>query len=132
MTTLRQYKPLPDLSELNPCIDPGWRFDVLILQAEPVDRVGSIILANETKEDEKAASVEALLVAVSPTAFKQADWVSTGLPCPYQAGDHVFTKRYPAGAKVTGADGREYMIVADEEIRGKRTKPADASVLRAA
>ena len=119
MSTIQKYKPLPPVSDLDPGFEPGWRFDVTILQAEPEDRVGSIIIAESTKEDEKHASVRALIVAISPTAFRNQDWDATGLPLPYKAGDVVITKRYPASVDVVGRDGRKYKIVKDEEILGK-------------
>lgn len=124
MTTLRKYKPFPAFSDLDPGLEPGWQFDVLLLPAEVEDRVRGIILAETTKADEKGAAVEALLVAISPTAFKSADWLATGLDCPYAVGDTVLTKRYPASCEYTGADGRKYIMVKDTEIVGKRLKPA--------
>lgn len=124
MTTLRQYKALPRIEDLNPGIEPGWRFGVVLLQAEAEEKTrGGIILADETRGDERAAAVEALLVAVSPTAFKHSDWEATGLPRPYNPGDHVFTQRYPAGVRVIGDDGREYLLCKDEVIDGKRNTP---------
>jgi hypothetical protein len=124
MTTLRRYKPLPALADLDPGIEPGWQYDVLILPAEPMDRVGKILLAGTTVADEKGAAVEALLVAISPTAFKSADWVANSDAPPYQVGDHILNKRYPAACEFTGADGRTYVMVKDTEIIGKRVKPA--------
>lgn len=122
MTTLQRYKRLPDVSELSPGVEPGWLYDVLILQAEPDDKIGSIIMAESTKADEKGASIVARLVAISPTAFKNPDWMAAcGETAPYAVNDIVITKRYPAGCIVVGADGRNYMMVKDTEIIGKQT-----------
>lgn len=123
MSTLQKYKPIPPLEKLNPGYIPGWKYDVLILQAEPVDKIGSIFTAESTKEDEKAASTVARIVALSPLAFKHADW-PLDLDAPYEAGDIVLCKRYPAGLKVKGLDDRDYMVVKDEEIVGKRIESA--------
>lgn len=120
MTTIQKYKPLPSISELDPGYEPGWLYDVLILQAEPEDRIGSIIMAESTKADEAGASVVALIVAISPTAFKNADWEATGRGAPYQVGDVCLTKRYPSGCYVQGRDNRRYLMVKDTELIGKR------------
>lgn len=117
MTTLQRYKPIPQLTELTPGYTAGWKYDVLIIQAEPEEKIGSIFMAEETKKDELGASVLARIVDMSPLAFSHADWV--GDP-PYQRGDLVLTKRYPAGCQVVGADGRKYAMVKDEEIIGLR------------
>jgi co-chaperonin GroES (HSP10) len=124
MTTLQRYKPLPELAECNFGYEPGWDFDVIILQAEPDDKIGSIIITSGTKDDEKGASVVARVIAVSPTAFKSQDWDATGLPPPVKPGDVVYTRRYPAGVYIVGADGRTYMAVKDKEIGGKRIDAA--------
>lgn len=120
MTTLQNYKPLPDLDQLQPGYEPGWKYGVLLLMAEPEDRVGSIILAEATKNDEKYASTLARVVAVSPTAFRHGDWEAVSDEPPCAPGDIVLTKRYPAGLEVVGADGRRYLMTKDEEIVGRR------------
>ena len=128
MTTIRRYKPFPALSELDPGIEPGWDFDVLVLQAEPEDRVGNIYLADSTKGDEKAAATDWLIVGISPTAFMSRDWENTGLPRPFNEGDVIMTKRYPPGTDVTGHDGREYRLIKDKEILAKRIPGKNAAV----
>lgn len=126
MSQFRRYKPFPKLADLDPGIEPGWDFDVLVLQAEPEDRVGSIILADTTKDDEKHAATEWMIVAMSPTAFRSQDWDNavaegvTDLRRPFKAGDVVLTKRYPPGAEITGHDGRVYKLIKDKEILAKR------------
>lgn len=121
MSTLQKYKPIPELKDLKPGYIPGWKYDVLILQAEPVDKVGSIMLADKTKDDEKYASTLARLVDMSPIAFMHPDWPDDAPP-PYQRGDIVLCKRYPAGLEVFGIDGRRYLVVNDSEIVGKRVE----------
>lgn len=120
---IRNYKPLPGLSSLDPGIEPGWKYGVLILPAVPDEKVGSIIIAEQTKDDEKLAAVEALLVAVSPTAFKHPDWPAE-LGAPYGPGDHVLTEKFPAGLRIKGRDGRDYMLCRDEVVIGKRADAA--------
>lgn len=123
-TTLQRYKAIPELSELNPGYEPGWDFDCLLLMAEPDDKIGSIIMAQSTKDDERGASIVARIVAISPTAFSSQDWAATGLPRPYNEGDLVVTKRYAAGVDVVGADGRTYKMCKDKEIVGRQIPDA--------
>jgi len=132
MTTLRRYKPFPNVEDLDPGIEPGWDFDVLCLPAEPEDRVGNIFLADETKDDERAAVTEWMIVGISPTAFTSQEWAATDLPCPFKPGDVVITKRYPPGTEVTGHDGRTYRLLKDKEILAKRIPGKSASVKVAA
>lgn len=121
---LRNYEPLPSLTDLNPGIEPGWKYGVLILQAKPREKTaGGLIIADSTKADEQLAAVEALIVDLSPIAFRHPDWPADA-PRPYQPGDHVYTKKFPAGLVVEGADGREYMLISDDEIIGRKQSVA--------
>lgn len=134
MSQFRRYKPFPALADLDPGIEPGWDFDVLVLQAEPEDKVGSIILADTTKDDEKYAATEWLVVGMSPTAFRSVDWDNavrekvTDKERPFDPGDVVLTKRYPPGADITGHDGRTYRLIKDKEILAKRIPGKSVSV----
>lgn len=131
--TLQRYKPIPELTELNPGYEAGWKFQVLILQAEPDDKMGSIILSQTTLDDEKGASVVARIVDISPTAFRHSDWEAVmGDKRPYERGDLILTKRYPPGCKVQGADGRTYLMVTDDEIIGRHFPEAFATAKAAA
>ncbi len=125
MTTIQRYKPIPELKDCNFGYEPGWDFDVIILQAEPEDKTaGGIIFAESTKADEAGASVLARIIDFSPTAFRSADWEALGKSPGYKKGDLVYTKRYPAGAYIVGADGRTYMAVKDKDIGGRRIEKA--------
>lgn len=129
---IRRYKPLPAIEDLNPGIEPGWDYGVLILQAEPEERTASgIILSDQTKDDEQLASVEARIVKISAMAFKTPDWPAD-LPRPYNEGDIVLTMKFPAGLRYIGADGRTYMLVRDKAIEGKIVKAEAVSVEKAA
>lgn len=121
MSALRQYKELPQLSEIDPGIEPGWKYGIVLLQAEPVEKTkGGIILTDATKDNEQGAAVEALIVAISPTAFRHSDWEAVSDDPPYRVGDIIYTMRYPPGSRVTGRDGREYLLTKDESIDGKK------------
>lgn len=67
MTTLRRYKEFPKLEDLDPGIEPGWDFDVLVLQAEPETTTkGGIILADATRDNEQGAATDWMIVGISP------------------------------------------------------------------
>lgn len=75
---------------------------------------GGIILPDETKDREQFAQLEGTIVEASPLAFTYHDGeVPTFVPP--RAGDRVLFAKY-AGAKVTGADGKEYRLVNDKDI----------------
>lgn len=119
MSQFHSYKPFPSLDELDPGIEAGWDFDVLCLKAEPNDRVGSIIIADLTKDQEAAASTRWLIVDISPTAFTSQDWERTGRDRPFNPGDVALTRRYPPGQDIVGADGRTYRLLKDKDILAK-------------
>lgn len=126
ITTLNKYKPFPALSDLDPNVSPGWEYGCLLLQAESMDKVGAILLPDSIKDDEAVAATEALIVALSPIAFYHPEWPPEAPP-PHQVGDHVVTKRYPAGVKVKGRDGRTYLLCKTSEILGGRPDPMIAT-----
>ncbi len=129
MTTLRRYKEFPKLEDLDPGIEPGWDFDVLVLQAEPETTTkGGIILADTTRDNEQGAATDWLIVGLSPTAFMSQDWERTGLPCPFAPGDVILSRRYPGGADITGNDGRIYKLIKDKDVLAKRIPGKLASV----
>src|SRR3990167_5931570 len=76
---------------------------------------GGIILAQETRERDQAASTAGEIIAISPLAFTYADWPVTSNPP--QVGDRVLFGRY-AGMTIKGTDGEEYRLVNDKDIAG--------------
>lgn len=128
MSQFHAYKPFPSLEELDPGIEVGWSFDVIALRAEPADRVGSILIADPTKDQEASASTRWLIVEISPTAFMTQDWERTGLPRPFNPGDVGLTRRYPAGQEFVGNDGRTYKILKDQDFIGKLKANANVEV----
>lgn len=90
-------------------------FKVLI-QPNEVEEVtkGGIILAAQTKDSEKYATIEGLIIAVSHLAFSYAtaaEW-DGHKPGP---GDRVIFAKY-AGIRHKTKDGQEYLLVNDKDI----------------
>lgn len=76
---------------------------------------GGIIVPQETRERDQAASTAGEIIAISPLAFTYADWPVTSNPP--KVGDRVLFGRY-SGMTVKGNDGEEYRLIADKEISG--------------
>lgn len=90
-------------------------FKVLILP-KAVEEVtkGGIILATQTTESEKYATIEGEIVAISHLAFTyatEAEW-DGHKPKP---GQRVIFAKY-AGVRHKAKDGREYLLVNDKDI----------------
>ncbi len=128
MSQFHSYKPFPAVADLDPGIEAGWSFDVLCLRAEPNDRVGNIIIADVTRDQEAAATTRWMIVDISPTAFMTQDWERTKLPRPFNPGDVAITKRYPPGVDLIGSDGRTYRMLKDSDIIAKLKPGANVEV----
>ena len=76
---------------------------------------GGILLPQEQRERDQAASTAGEIIAISPLAFTYADWPVT--TAPPNVGDRVAFARY-AGMTVKGSDGEEYRLVNDKDIAG--------------
>lgn len=99
---------------LNEC-DPGFapvEYNVVVRPEDVSDKVGSIFIANATKEKEELACVRGRLVAVSPLAFNYAEWPEGKMPNP---GAAVIFAKY-AGVLIKGRDGNEYRLCKDKDI----------------
>lgn len=129
MSQYHSYKPFPPITDLDPGIEAGWDFDVLCLKAEPTDKIGSIIVADPTKDQEAAASTRWLIVDISPTAFISQDWERTGLPRPFNPGDIALTRRYPPGQDFVGNDGKTYRLLKDKDILAKLLPGKNVTVM---
>ena len=76
---------------------------------------GGILLPQEQREREQAASTAGEIIAISPLAFTYADWPVT--TSPPKVGDRVAFARY-AGMTVKGNDGEEYRLINDKDVAG--------------
>lgn len=83
----------------------------LVLPDPVEEKIGSIILSDETKEKEEWKRQRCTLVAMGASAF--AEW-REDKPKP---GDRVFLAQY-AGSKIPGPNGEVYWIINDEDIIG--------------
>lgn len=89
-------------------------FNVLIEPKAVEAKIGSIIIPDATKDSEKFAQIEGLLIASSPHAFSYVtdeEW-GDGKPKP---GDKILYAKY-AGVRVKGKDGKEYVIAKDKDV----------------
>lgn len=87
-------------------------FNVLVKQKKVEEKIGSIILAEQTREREQAAAIEGEIVAISPLAFTYEDWGAEEKP---KIGQWCIFAKY-AGMKVKGRDGEEYLLVKDKDL----------------
>ena len=94
--------------------EPGIRpleYKVLVKPLEVEEKTkGGIYLPETTKDKEKFAKQEGILIAVGAIAFTDPDWLDRP-----KVGDKVLYDRY-AGCTVQGKDGNEYRLIADKEI----------------
>lgn len=81
----------------------------LVLPDPVEEKIGSIILADQTKEKEAWKRQKCTLVAKGASAF--SDW---GSDKP-EAGDRIFVAQY-AGSKIEADDGQTYWVINDEDI----------------
>jgi co-chaperonin GroES (HSP10) len=110
----RDAKALTAIPQNDTGIHPT-EFKVLILP-DPVEEKtkGGIILAVETTEKEKYATMQGSIVAVSHLAFSYATAEEWGDNKP-KAGDRVLFAKY-AGVRHKAKDGVEYLLVNDKDI----------------
>jgi len=81
----------------------------LVLPDPVGDKIGSIILSDETKEKEAWKRQRCTLIACGASAF--AEWLDAPLP-----GDRVFVAQY-SGSKIETGD-EVYWIINDEDVIG--------------
>lgn len=88
----------------------GYRLLVLMPKVE--EKVGSIILANTTKDVTETVGITALVVKVGPLAYTDAARFGDECKPWCQPGDYVLLRSH-AGTPITVGD-REYRIVNDD------------------
>lgn len=103
---------VPKAEDCNPGLDPV-EYNLIIAPAIIPDKIGNIVLADETKESKGMAAQVGRIVACSPLAFNYDKWPS--LESKPRRGDIVWFARY-AGGLFEGADGREYRIIKDKDV----------------
>lgn len=88
-------------------------FNCLVQPEEIGDKIGSIMLADETKDRHQAMATKGRLVAASPLAFTYEDWPKEARKP--QIGDTVIIAK-GAGVLVEGLDGKKYRLVKDKDV----------------
>lgn len=88
-------------------------YNVLVKQHDIGEKIGSVYIADTTKDRKQAMATRATLVAVSPLAFSYDRWPEgTRLP---EVGDTVIITK-AAGVSVEGEDGATYRLIKDKDI----------------
>lgn len=89
---------------------------VLVIPDPAQEKIGSILLADTTKEQDRWATTTGTLVAAGTNAW----WEAAKNPefTPPQPGDRVRFAKYGKRAEFKAADGTEYWIMNDEDIVG--------------
>lgn len=99
-------------TENGPGIQPT-EYRVLVLPKPVEEKIGSILLPDQVKEQNQFAQMEGTIVAASPLAFTYGEWPE-GADAP-KVGDRVLFGKY-SGAIVKGRDGKDYRLVNDKDI----------------
>lgn len=91
----------------------------VLVKPKPAEEVtkGGIIIPTATKDSEKFAQTEGVIIAQSPLAHSYAtskEWAAVGASKP-KPGDRILYAKY-AGAWVKGKDGAEYLLIQDKDI----------------
>lgn len=92
-------------------------FKVLVKPKAVEEKVGSIYIPDMTKDKEKYATTEGVIVAVSPLAFSYAspeEWEQASAAKP-KPGDVVLHAKF-AGFDIKGRDGEEYRVINDKDV----------------
>jgi co-chaperonin GroES (HSP10) len=92
---------------------------VLIEQDKTPRRVGSILLADHSKDKLDGGIQRGRIVAMSPIAFDFAQWPDRGashFQRKPEVGDYIHFRRY-SRAECEGADGETYWMIQDKELQ---------------
>jgi co-chaperonin GroES (HSP10) len=109
-----ELEQIPTLGACEPGIDEMTEYNLLIAPAVAKAKIGSILLADESRDSLDMAMQAGRIIMASPVAFNFEDWARTRATPPKQ-GDVVWFARY-AGGEITGADGRTYRVLKDKDI----------------
>lgn len=99
---------------MNPSGIQPIEFRVLVEPLAISDKVGSIIIPDSKRDQEKYAQTKGRIVAVSPFAFNYFDIEGEQTDKP-KAGALVLYAKY-AGVVVKGKDGKDYTIISDKDV----------------
>lgn len=103
---------VPEVGDCNPGMNPV-EYNIIIAPAKMADKIGSILLSDETKDQQGMAMQVGRVVAVSPLAFNYDNWPEGAQkPTP---GDIIWYARF-AGGLFTGLDDKQYRIIKDKDV----------------
>lgn len=107
---------IPKLSDCKSPIRPTHYNIVVAIDMIGETTAGGIIMPEMLKDRENAASEKGLIVAVSPMAFKGADWDAE--TSPPKAGDTVLFQRHAGKEIDVDSSDIKYRVIADDDIKG--------------
>ena len=107
---------IPKLSDCQSPIRPTHYNVVLAIDTIGEKTAGGIIMPDKLKDREDAASEKGLIVAVSPMAFKGADWDMESSPP--RVGDTVLFQRHSGREIDVDSTDIKYRVIADDDIKG--------------
>ena len=104
---------IPAFSECRPGFDAVEYNVVIAVDEQPGVTKGGIIIPDNSRENERLASMKGLLVSASPLAFNYDAWPD-GSRKP-QPGDTILFAKF-GGVLVTGEDERQYRVIKDKDV----------------
>jgi co-chaperonin GroES (HSP10) len=90
-------------------------FKVLVEPKPVATKIGSIHIPAQKIEKDEWATTEGRIVAIAPLAFKYASEEEWGDHPKPNLGDWVIFAKY-AGLRVTGNDGKDYLLLNDKDL----------------
>ena len=102
---------IPTLDECKPGIR-ATGFTVLVALPPKEEKIGSIIIPDNTNDRERMAHVRGRIVSASPAAFDFASFPDGSVP---SVGDAVIFAKF-GGIVTEGDDGKEYRLLNDKDI----------------
>jgi len=110
----------------NECM-PGIRmveYNVLVAMPEMPDKLGSIYITAESRDQMEMAMQCGRIISASPVAFNYDDFYESYPELAPKVGDLVWIARY-AGGEAVGKDGRRYRLIKDKDVGGVIEPPQD-------
>lgn len=115
---------IPALADCNPGLQPT-EYNVVVVVPRMEERIGSIFLPEDVKDQYEMAMQACRIVAVSPLAFNYDRWEGCEESRP-KPGDIVWVAKY-SGTLFDGADDKQYRIIKDKDVGAIIPEPvADA------
>ena len=114
---------VPEVAYCRPGIQPV-EYNVVIAPARAPEKIGSLMVPDEYRDNQALAMQVGRIVAMSPLAFDYAVWPKGTQPTVWRI---AWFARY-AGKEFEGADGKTYRILKDKDIGAVIEEPAPSNV----